>query len=219
MKKVGVLLSGCGVYDGAEIQEAVLSLLYIAKNRAQAICMAPDNYQADVANHITGTTDDGNKRNILAESARICRGEITDIKAIDPGQLDALIIPGGFGAAKNLSDFAFSGPEATVNPEVEKLLEAMHGQKKPIGVLCIAPVVAAAVLGGHEPVLTIGNDSGTASALVSMGARHEDSKPQDIVVDEKNRIVSTPAYMLGLNIVEVAVGIEKLVKKVLEMAD
>ena len=157
------------------------------------------------------------KRNVLVESARIARGEIRDLAEIGADDLDALIVPGGFGAAKNLSDFAFKGPEAAVQPEVLRLLTAMHRAKKPIGAICIAPATLTRALGGEAPEVTIGNDVGTAAAIETMGGRHHDCAVSEIWVDKGNRLVSTPAYMLGPGIAEVAVGIEKLVKQILEM--
>jgi enhancing lycopene biosynthesis protein 2 len=213
-KKVGVLLSGCGVYDGSEIHEAVLTLLFLDRAGADIICLAPDMAQAHVINHVTQNQEEG-PRNVLAEAARIARGEIQALDAVSAADLDALILPGGFGAAKNLCDFALVGPEARVQPQVAELLTAMHAKGKPIGAMCIAPAVVARTLGSASPQVTIGTDVGTAAGITAMGARHVDCAVDAICVDEANKVVSTPAYMLGPGIADVATGIEKLVKQVL----
>lgn len=215
-KKIGVLLSGCGVFDGAEIHEAVLTLLFLDRAGVSVLCMAPDVDQLHVINHLTQQVAD-DRRNVLVESARIARGEIQDVKTVNAADIDALIIPGGFGAAKNLSDFAIKGPEARVHVEVQRLLEEMADRSKPIGAVCIAPATVARALSNRSPQMTIGNDAGTASAIESMGGVHTVCTVADICVDEENRIVSTPAYMLGPGIKEVATGIEKLVDKVLSL--
>ncbi|MFH2058958.1 MAG: isoprenoid biosynthesis glyoxalase ElbB [Pseudomonadota bacterium] len=215
--KAGVLLSGCGVYDGSEIHEAVLTLLFLDRAGAQILCMAPNIDQLHVVNHLSGEAND-EKRNVLIESARIARGDIKDLKDMTASDMDLLIVPGGFGAAKNLCSFAIDGPDATINPEVKRLIEEMIEAKKPIGALCIAPAVLARALGSKNTEVTIGNDAGTADAIESMGATHIQCGVKDIHVDEKNKIVTTPAYMLGPDIKNVAVGIEKLVAKVLELA-
>lgn len=214
--RVGVLLSGCGVFDGSEIHEAVLTLLFLDRKGAKVQCMAPDVDQLHVINHLTQTPSD-EKRNVLVESARIARGDIKAVAAIRADDIDALIIPGGFGAAKNLSDFAVNGPEATVHPEVQRLLDELANQSKPIGAICIAPATLTRALGRRSPQVTIGNDIGTADAIQTMGGTHTVCGVDDICVDEKNRLVTTPAYMLGPGIKDVAVGIEKLVEKVLSL--
>ncbi len=216
-KKIGVLLSGCGVFDGSEIHEAVLTLLFLDQAGAQIICMAPNIKQMHVIDHTTQSMAD-EQRNVLVESARIARGDIVDIESVSAKQLDALIIPGGFGAAKNLSDFAMKGPDAKVHPQVQRLLDEMLAARKPIGALCIAPASVARALGSHHPEVTIGTDVGTASAIESMGAKHVACKVDGIHVDKAHKIVTTPAYMLGPSIRHVAVGIEKLVKKVIDLA-
>lgn len=217
MKKIGVILSGCGVKDGSEIHEAVFTLLAIDQAGAQAICMAP-NSELDEINHLTNEAT-GAKRNVLLESARIARGNIQDIAKVKVSDLDAVILPGGFGAAKNLSDFASKGHEAKAHPEVARLIHEMVAAKKPIGAICIAPATIAAILGKEfSPTLTIGNDVGTASALEKMGAKHQACPVKDFVVDEKNKIISTPAYMLANRISETYEGISKLVKEVLKLS-
>ena len=215
-KSIGVLLSGCGVFDGSEIHEAVLTLLFLERAGASVRCMAPDVEQLHVINHLTQQMSD-EKRNLLVESARIARGEIQDVGTIRAEDIDALIIPGGFGAAKNLSDFAVKGPECQVHPEVQRLLTEMVDSSKPVGAICISPATLVRALAHRSPRVTIGNDTGTSSAIESMGGVHTDCTVDDICVDEANRIVTTPAYMLGPGIKDVAAGIEKLVGKVLSL--
>ena len=217
MAKIGVVLSGCGVNDGTEIQEAVLSLLALDRLDQQIICMAPKGELKEI-DHLKGE-ETGKFRDILVESARIARGEIQDLATVKAEDIDAIIFPGGFGAAKNLSDFAYKGPDASVRDEVKTLILDMHAAKKPIGAICIAPAVMAAAFkdSGQEIIVTIGNDEGTAMAIESFGAKHQICPVDDIVVDENNQVVSTPAYMLGPSIAQVAKGIDKLVAKVVEM--
>jgi len=218
-KRVGVVLAGSGVYDGAEIHEAVLTLLFLDRARAKIICVAPDIQQHHVINHFSGQEATGETRGTLVEGARIARGNIQDMKKISAEDLDVLIFPGGYGAAKNLSDFAFKGQDCTVEQETERLIKEMHAAGKPQGFICIAPVIAAKVLGEHYPLLTIGTDQGTSAAMEAMGGEHVSCQVDEIVVDEKNKVVSTPAYMLGPGIADVALGIEKLVFKVLELSE
>ncbi|MGA6926629.1 MAG: isoprenoid biosynthesis glyoxalase ElbB [Desulfosarcina sp.] len=215
-KKVGVLLSGCGVFDGTEIHEAVLTLLFLDRAGASVVCMAPDMDQLHVIDHLTQQITD-ERRNVLVESARIARGDVKEIDAVHADDIDALIIPGGFGAAKNLSDFAVNGPDAQVHRGVQRLLEEMIQRSKPIGALCIAPATLVRALARRSPRVTIGNDDGTASAIAAMGGSHAACGVEDICVDDANRIVTTPAYMLGPGIKDVAVGIERLVHKVLSL--
>jgi len=216
-KKIGVVLSGCGVYDGSEIHEAVLTLLAIDRNGAEAVCMAPDMELAEV-DHLAGQPT-GARRNVLVESARIARGKIRNIAGVKADELDAIVFPGGFGAAKNLCDFAQKGADASIQPDVARLLKEMAVARKPICAICIAPALIAAVLGKeYAPELTIGNDEGTAEAINATGSRHLNCAVRELVVDSKNRIVSTPAYMLAGCISEAAEGIEKAVKAVIEMA-
>ena len=217
MIKVGVLLSGCGVNDGSEIHEAVLTMLALDKLGAERISLAPNTDQRDVVDHLSGAAVT-ETRNVLIESARIARGEISDLATVSAADMDAVIMPGGFGAAKNLSDFASAGVSAQVQPEVLRFLKDMHHAQKPIGAICIAPAVIAIALGEFNPLLTIGNDPATAAALASFGARHQDCAVADIVVDQSNRVVSTPAYMLGPGLKEISRGIDKLVQQVVKMA-
>jgi enhancing lycopene biosynthesis protein 2 len=210
-KKIGVVLSGCGVYDGSEIHEAVFTLLAIDQNGAEAVCMAPDMELAEV-NHLTGQAT-GAKRSVLVESARIARGKISDLKGVRADQLDALIFPGGFGAAKNLCNFAEKGAAATIHPEVARLIKEMIEAKKPICAICIAPALIAATLGkDYAPKVTIGSDAGTAAAIAATGSEHIQCPVTEFVVDKEHKIVSTPAYMLAQHISEAAEGIEKAVR-------
>ncbi|HAP32660.1 MAG TPA: isoprenoid biosynthesis protein ElbB [Firmicutes bacterium] len=216
-KRAGVVLAGCGVYDGAEIHEAVLTLLALNRAGAEIVCLAPDKQQHHVVNHLSGKESAGENRSMLAEGARIARGNIKEMGKISATDLDLLIFPGGYGAAKNLSDFAFKGRDCTVERETERLIREMHDARKPQGFICIAPVIAAKVLGAHGPLLTIGFDAQTAAAIEAMGGKHINSKIDEIVVDDNNRLVSTPAYMLASGIAEVAMGVEKLVGEVLRL--
>ncbi|MBJ6752834.1 isoprenoid biosynthesis glyoxalase ElbB [Geomonas anaerohicana] len=216
MKKIGVILSGCGVRDGSEIHEAVLTLLAIDNSGAKAVCLAPD-IELDEVNHLT-MQDTGAKRNVLVEAARIARGDIADVKNAKAEELDAIVLPGGFGAAKNLCSFAFEGPKGNVQPDVLKLIRDMAAAKKPICAICIAPAVLALALGKDlAPKLTIGNDAGTAQAINATGSSHVECPATEFVVDRDNLIVSTPAYMLAGGIAEAAKGIEKAIKATLEL--
>lgn len=217
MKKIGFVLSGCGVYDGSEIHEAVITLLAIDRNGAEAVCLAPDMDLSEV-NHLTGQ-ETGATRNTLVESARIARGKIRNVAGITAGDLDAVIFPGGFGAAKNLCNFAEKGAGAAIHPEVARLIREMAAAKKPIGAICIAPALIAAALGrDFKPKVTIGTDAGTADAINQTGSEHVNCPVSEFVVDKEHKIVSTPAYMLAGRISEAAEGIEKAVKAVVDMA-
>ncbi len=218
-KKVGVILSGCGVYDGSEIHEAVITLLALDRAGVEAVCMAPDVDQLHVINHLTGKESGNEKRNVLVESARIARGDIKDIATVKADDIDGLIFPGGFGAAKNLCDFAVKGENCDVHPDVQRLIGEFSAKQKPQAVLCIAPAMMAKAYQGAEshPTLTIGNDKDTSTKIEAMGSTHQDCAVQDVVVDTTHKIVSTPAYMLGQNISEVAEGIEKAVAELVKM--
>jgi len=217
MKKVAVILSGCGVFDGAEIHESVLTLLALEQAGASYQCFAPNIDQVHVINHLKGEVSEGETRNVLVESARIARGNAKDVADANADDFDALILPGGFGAAKNLCDFAFKGAECKVNPDVLAFCQAMAAQEKPLGFICIAPAMIPHVYGKGAKV-TIGNDQETASAIETMGGEHICCPVNEFVVDEVNKVVSTPAYMLAGNILEAKLGIDKLVNKVLDMS-
>ncbi|OFX32294.1 MAG: isoprenoid biosynthesis protein ElbB [Bacteroidetes bacterium GWA2_32_17] len=213
-KKIAVILSGCGVYDGSEIHEATLTLLAIKKQGADYEIFAPDIEQYHVVNHLTGK-EMNEKRNVLVESARIARGNIKPLSAFRASDFDGLIFPGGFGAAKNLSDYAFKGAKAKINPEVKKAIIEVASANKPIGALCIAPTIIANVLG--NVTLTIGQDEKTAKDLIKFGSTHINTKQCEVVVDKKNKIVTNPCYMLESTIVEIAEGAENVVKEMLKM--
>lgn len=217
-KRVGVVLSGCGFLDGAEIHEAVCTLLSLDRRGAKLIATAPDVEQLHVIDHVKGAPAEGERRRVLVEAARIVRGQITPLSAVSGRDLDALVFPGGFGAAKNLCTFAVEGRAMRVLPEVERIVREVRGAGRPMGFICIAPVIAARILGPEGVKVTIGNDRDTAAAVESWGARHVDCKVEDAVVDERLKVASTPAYMLGPWIAPVATGIDKLVSAVLEMA-
>jgi enhancing lycopene biosynthesis protein 2 len=213
MKKFAVILSGCGVFDGAEIHEATLTLLAIAQQGASYEIFAPDVDQHHVVNHLTGK-EMPEKRNVLVESARIARGKISPLSRFDAHDFNAIIFPGGFGAAKNLSTVAFDGPNAKVNPDVEAAVRAMHKAGKPIGALCIAPAIIARILGHVE--VTIGNDPGTAGTIEKMGGKHIKATHGEVVVDKKNKVFTTPCYMLDATIVQIYEGVSNVVKEMLK---
>ena len=219
MPKVGVVLSGCGVNDGAEIHESVITMLFLDRAGAEMVLMAPNIDQLHVINHATGEEIEGESRNVLVESARIARGEIKDIVDVTSEDIDALIFPGGFGVAKNLCDYAMAGADCSVNPDVFRLVSEVHSAEKPIGVICISPAMMGKVMEkmGEKVSLTIGNDEQTANDLITMGAKHVTCPVQEIVVDKDKKVVSTPAYMLAGRISEAADGIEKLVKEVINL--
>lgn len=219
MKKIAVCLSGCGFLDGAEIHESVLTLLAIDQAGAKAVCCAPDVAQAGVVNHATHKPDSA-WRNVLVESARIARGDIKNIAEVRAADVDALIFPGGFGAAKNLCTFATDGPNCRVNPDVERLAGEMLAARKPIGAICIAPAMLARIVGRKDlhPKMTIGTDKATAAAMNQMGAVHCDCAVTEMVVDAQHKIVTTPAYMTGKGPAEVFEGIRKLVAEVIRLA-
>ena len=218
MIRVGVVLSGCGVNDGAEIHESVLTLLALAEKGVQVICMAPDIEQHHVINHLTGQVEN-EKRNVLVESARIARGDIRDLAAVKTSELDALIFPGGFGAAKNLSTFAFDGAKCQIHEVVSRLVKQIHQEGKPLGAVCISPAVMARIFEGHSLQLTIGNDPAVAEAVRLLGHTHCECRVDEICVDQENKVVTTPAYMLAENVAQAYSGIKKLVVKVVEMAE
>lgn len=216
-KKVAVILAGSGVYDGSEIHEAVITLLSLDRAGVEVQCFAPNTPQLHVVNHLTGEVAEGESRNVLVESARIARGEVKDVVELNASDYDALIVPGGFGAAKNLCDFALNGSDMTMNEDVLLAAKSFQSASKPVGLMCIAPAMAARIFGDGVSC-TIGTDADTAAALSAMGASHVNAEVSDIVVDEPNKLVTTPAYMLAGGIAQAAQGIEKLVSAVLERA-
>ncbi|HOK78238.1 MAG TPA: isoprenoid biosynthesis glyoxalase ElbB [Verrucomicrobiota bacterium] len=217
MKKVAVILSGCGVFDGSEIHESVLVLLALDRANAKAVCAAPDVEQYQVVNHLTRQPVRNERRNVLVESARIARGNIIPLNQLKVSEVDAVILPGGLGAAQNLSSFALSKDQFEVHPEVARVLQEAHLAGKPIGFVCIAPAIAARLFGAKKVEVTIGNDPATAARLKGFGARHVNCTVHNVVVDKSLKIASTPAYMLANRITEVEAGVTKLVQAVLEM--
>jgi len=213
MKKFAVVISGSGVYDGAEIHETVLTMLAIVKAGASYQMFAPDILQHHVINHLTGE-EMNEERNVLVESARIARGNIKPLSEYIAGDYDALILPGGFGVAKNLCTFAFDGADCKVNPEVRKAVMDTHALKKPIGALCIAPALISKLLGDVE--VTIGQDAGTAEAIVKMGARHVKTTHGEVVIDTRNNIFTTPCYMLDASIMHIELGAMNVVSAMIE---
>ncbi|KMW74065.1 isoprenoid biosynthesis protein [Photorhabdus luminescens subsp. luminescens] len=217
MKSVAVVLSGCGVFDGSEIHESVLTMLSLDRLGVKTSFFAPDVPQLHVINHINGE-EMGEERNVLQESARISRGKIKPLSQANADEFDALIIPGGFGVAKNLCDFAVKTVDCEINKDLLSLVRAMHKQHKPMGLMCIAPVMLPKLL--NKPVkLTVGNDPETVAQIEAMGGAHMICEVNDVVVDLENKIVTTPAYMLAESISQAEVGIDKLVRKVLEMTE
>ncbi len=214
MKKIAVILSGCGVYDGAEIHEATLTLLSIVKNGASYEIFAPDVNQAHVINHITGE-EMPETRNVLVESARIARGSIKNLNQYVATEFDALIFPGGFGAAKNLSTLAFDGADFKINADVEKAIKDTYNAKKPIGALCISPVILAKIF--PKINLTIGQDKGTAETIEKLGAVHKTTNHGEVTIDLKYKVVTTPCYMLDANIAQIAEGAENVVSQIIKM--
>lgn len=217
MKKVAVVLAGCGVYDGAEINEAVLTLLCLEQQGVSYQCFAPDIPQMHVINHLTGEPVEGESRNVLVEAARIARGNIQGLAKARVDEFDALLVPGGFGAAKNLSNFAVAGASMTVQSDFLKLAREFHKSGKPIGLICIAPVMAAAIC-GEGARCTIGSDVETAAAIAAMGGEHLPCPVNEARVDAERKLVTTPAYMLAGKVSEAYSGISACVKEVLALA-
>ncbi len=212
--KTAIILSGCGVYDGAEIHEATLTMYAVVKNGGTYQIFAPDTDQHHVINHITGE-EMNEKRNVMVEAARIARGNIKPLSELNMEDFDALIMPGGFGVAKNLSTFAFNGPDCTVIPDVENAIKDAVAQGKPIGALCISPAVIAKVLEGVK--VTIGQDKGTADAIEKMGGKHEITNHGEVVVDKTYKTATTPCYMLEATIADIAEGAMNVTKAVFDM--
>lgn len=217
MANVAVVLAGCGVYDGAEINEAVLTLLCLEQQGASYQCFAPDKDQMHVINHLTGEPVPGESRNVLVEAARIARGNIKPLTAASVADYDALLVPGGFGAAKNLSNFAVAGADMVVDEDFLALARSFHAAGKPIGLICIAPVMSAAIC-GEGVSCTIGNDAETAAAITAMGGKHLECPVSEARIDKDNKLVTTPAYMLAGSVSEAYGGISDCVQEVLALA-
>jgi len=217
-KKVAVILSGCGVYDGSEIFESVLTLLALDKAGAEVSCIAPDIAQKHVIDHTKGEEMEDEDRNVMIEASRISRGDITPLDNVEATDFEAFIYVGGFGTAKNLSSYAFDGPDYDVDPAVIDLIQAAHAAGIPQGFMCIAPVLVARALGEKKVQVTIGNDATAAAAIEGKGAIHVECSVDSIVIDKTNRVVTTPAYMLAESITDAEAGINKLVKAVLKLS-
>ena len=215
-RNVAVVLSGCGVFDGAEIHESVLSLLALDRQGANYQCFAPDMDQFHVINHISGDEMD-ESRNVLIEAARIARGQIKPLSEFDATAFDALLLPGGFGAAKSLSNLAIAGSECVVNTDLQQAVTAMVEANKPIGALCISPAVIARILPGAK--VTIGEDAGTAGAIEAMGGVHQKTTHAEVVIDQRLKLVTSPCYMLDATISQIADGAENTVRALLELVD
>lgn len=216
MKKVALILSGCGVYDGSEIYESVLTMLSLENHGASYQCFAPNVEQLHVINHLVGEVAEGESRNVLVEAARLARGEVKDLADAQAADFDAVIVPGGFGAAKNLSDFAVNGAAMSVQEDVLQFVRAMHKAGKPTGLICIAPTMAARIFGDGVKC-TVGNDADVAAAINSMGGFHQACAVDEVCIDDKMKLVTTPAYMLATSIGEAAKGINRCVREVLNM--
>jgi len=216
MKRVAIILSGCGVYDGSEIHEAVLTLLALDRAGAEYQCFAPDIPQLHVINHLTGEVMEGQQRNVRIEAARIARGDIRDLGELDSREFDALILPGGFGAAKNLSNFATEGAGCTVQVDVLAACRAFAEAAKPAAYLCISPALLPNIY-GPGVLGTIGTDADTAALFDAMGGHHINCPVDDFVVDDARKVISTPAYMLAERISDAAAGIDKTVARLLAM--
>ncbi len=211
---IAVVLSGCGVYDGAEIHEAVATFLAIDRQGGAYQCYAPNIKQHHVVDHLTGkeTTE---TRNVLVEAARIARGNIKDLKEFDVNQVDAVVFPGGFGVAKNLCTFALDGPDCTINEEVAGVVGSMVAADKPIAALCIAPALISKLLEGAK--VTIGQDAETAQAIEAMGGAHTSTMHGEVVVDQRFKLVTSPCYMLESTIGQIADGATNTVKALFEL--
>jgi len=226
--KIGVLLSGAGVYDGAEIQEAVLTLLEIERMGYEPVCIGINAQQHHVINHLNGQ-EQVQARNMLEEAARIARGQITEISSVVPAELDALVIPGGFGSAKNFSTWAFDGPEASIRSDVKLLLVNMYNVGKPIVALCVSPVLLALALEGIHPAptLTIGSTqeaspyqiSAFQEGLQAKGIRTTDCSINEICIDATNRIITAPCYMLEATLPELQSNIAQALKALKELLE
>lgn len=215
--KVAVILSGCGVYDGSEIYETVLTLLALARADAEVTCLAPDIAHKHIIDHSTGDVMVDDDRNVMVEAARLARGEIEPLDNVKGDDFDAVIFVGGFGVAKNLSSYAFDGSDYDADAGVIDFIQDAHAKGIPQGFMCIAPVLAARALGEQHVVLTVGQSGEVASALEAKGAKHLECKVDDIILDQGNRIVTTPAYMLAGSILEAEAGINRLVEAVLQL--
>ncbi len=217
MKKVGVIISGCGFMDGAEIHETVGTLAALENHDLEAVCFAPNINQMHVVNHLTGEAAEGDIRNVLVESARIARGNISELKEDSCDNLDALIFPGGFGAAKNLSNYAVKGPDMEVNPIVAQVVNRVHKAGKPIAAVCIAPMLLACILKEKSPVLTVGAQGPDADNLTKIGGNHQVTTHEEVVVDTTNKLITGPCYMLDASVGQIMRGADAVVAKMKDL--
>lgn len=213
MKKFAVILCGCGSMDGSEIHEAVMTLLAIDRNEYEYSIFAPNDNQYHVVDHVSGQATD-EKRNMMVEAARIARGQIRPLEECKVEEFDAVVFPGGFGAAKNLFTYAIDGKDCTVREDVATLIRAFHACKKPIGALCIAPVMIAKVLG--DVTITVGNDEGTIENVLSFGSKHINTLQKGVIADKQNMVFTTPCYMLPARISDIADCAENLIEAIIE---
>lgn len=215
-KHIGVLLSGCGAWDGSDIHETVLTLLALDRAGIKAICTAPNVPHQHILNHMTQEAHT-TPRNVLTESARLARGDIIDLATFDISQLDALIIPGGSGAVKNLSPFALRGPTGEVNPQVRQLITTMQAHKKPIGAFAMAAIPLITSLARQKIEVAVSDDPGIVAAVEFLGARHHQCRPGEIYVDNKHHIVTTPISGADTGVATIAQGVYRLVAKVIDL--
>ncbi|MDH5559432.1 MAG: isoprenoid biosynthesis glyoxalase ElbB [Deltaproteobacteria bacterium] len=216
-KKVGMIFSGCGVFDGTEIHEAVACMLALEREGLEVVYLAPDINQLHVVNHVTGNISQNETRSVLVESSRITRGKIEVLEPDKMDELDGVLFPGGFGAAKNLSDYALKGDQMTIDPVLETCLKRIIQQKKPIAALCVSPVILAKMLGDSAPLLTLGSNGPDAENLTRMGAQHQVTTHEEVVVDTRLKIVTGPCYMLDASISNIFNGAEAVIKKWIPM--
>ncbi len=221
--RFAVVLSGCGVFDGSEIHEAVCTMLAIEQSGCTYQCFAPNTWQARTIDHFTGhavaIAGDEDNRNVLAESARIARGNVKDLSEFKAKDFEGIVFPGGFGAALNLSDFAVKGADCDINVEVRRAVEESYREGIVIGAMCIAPTVIARILGKEHVKVTIGNDKNVASGIEKMGAKHQSCNATDVCVDSEHKVVTTPCYMLATSIKEIYDGTRNLIDEMLELMD
>ncbi len=213
-KKVAIILSGNGVFDGAEIHESTMTMLAVVRLGGEYQLFAPDKKQHHVINHITGE-EMKEERNVLTEAARIARGNIKKLTELNMQDFDALMLPGGFGVAKNLSDFAFKGANCFIDSNLEKIVKQAVELQKPIGALCISPAIVAKIIKGAE--VTIGQDEGTIKTIEAMGGKHKTTNHGEVAIDKNYKIATTPCYMLDANILQIAEGAEAVTKAVFDM--
>ncbi|MBM65721.1 MAG: isoprenoid biosynthesis protein ElbB [Myxococcales bacterium] len=217
-KRIGFVLSGAGVFDGAELHESVLCLLALDRGDAEVIFMAPDKDQFHVVDHQSGTPAEGERRSVLSEAARLARGPVRPLAEVSADEVDAILMPGGFGAAKNLSTWAFSGAAGEVDGDLQRLLGAVHGQGKWIAACCIAPAILARVFGGDGVKVTLGTSDQDAAEVEKTGAQHERCSVEQVCIDEEHRLITTPAYMEAARIRELEPGISDMVGHLLRLA-